>query len=55
MNFHVLVWSMLLAILAAAAFFYVIYSKPESSIGMPKQPPATSAPAPGSEPPVLKL
>ncbi len=53
MNFHVLVWSMLLAIIAAATFFYVIYSKPESSVGMP-QPPATSARAPGSEPPVLK-
>jgi hypothetical protein len=49
MNFHVLVWSMLLAVVAAAVLYYAIYSRPESPIGMPKEVPASSA-APESAP-----
>jgi uncharacterized membrane protein len=58
LNFHVLVWSMLLAVVAAGILYYVAYSKPESSIGLPKEQPAASAPAttapaaPESMPPV---
>ncbi len=50
MNFHVLVWSMLLAVVAAAALYYAVYSRPESPIGMPREAPASSAPAPESAP-----
>ncbi len=51
MNFRVLTWSMALAIVVAAILYYAIYAKPESPIGMPKEPPATSAPAPDAVPP----
>ena len=50
MNFHVLVWSMLLAVIAGAVLYYAVYSRPESPIGMPKEVPASSAPAPESAP-----
>ena len=45
MNFHVLVWSMALVVIVAAILYFVIYAKPESPIGMPKEQPETSAPA----------
>ena len=48
MNFHVLVWSMALVVIVAAILYFVIYAKPESPIGMPKEQPATSAPAPAA-------
>jgi multidrug efflux pump subunit AcrA (membrane-fusion protein) len=44
MNFHVLVWSMVLVVVVAAILYYVVYAKPESPIGLQKEPPATSAP-----------
>ncbi len=51
MNFRVLTWSMALAVVVAAILYYAIYSKPESPIGIPKEQPATSAPAPDAVPP----
>lgn len=51
MNFHVLVWSMALVVIVAAILYFVIYAKPESPIGMPKEQPATSAPVPAATSP----
>jgi len=50
MNLHVLVWSMVLAVIVAAILYYAVYAKPESPIGLPKEQPATSAPAPDAVP-----
>jgi len=50
MNFHVLVWSMVLAVIAAAILDYAVYAKPESPIALPKEQPATSTPAPNAVP-----
>jgi hypothetical protein len=49
MNFHVLVWSMVLAVIAAAVLYYSIYA-PQSPAALPKEQPATSAPAPDAVP-----
>jgi multidrug efflux pump subunit AcrA (membrane-fusion protein) len=49
MNFHVLVWSMVLAVVVAAILYYAIYA-PQSPIALPKEQPATSAPAPDAVP-----
>ena len=51
LNLHVLIWSMLLAVVAAAVLYYGVYAKPESSIGLPKEQPATSAPPPATTAP----
>ncbi len=46
LNFRVLIFSMLLAIAVAAILYYVVYSYPRSSIGVPEEPPAaTTQPA----------
>ena len=53
LNLHVLIWSMLLAVVAAAVLYYGVYAKPDSSIGSAEgatgfhrhPPPATTAPA----------
>jgi hypothetical protein len=52
MNFRVLTWSMALAVAAAAVLYYAVYANPESPIGVPKQQPATSAPAPDTMTPL---
>jgi hypothetical protein len=49
MNFHVLVWSMALAVIAAAILYYAIYA-PRSPIALPKEQAATSMPAPDAVP-----
>jgi hypothetical protein len=49
MNFHVLVWSMVLVVIAAAVLYYAIYA-PQSPVALPKEQPATSAPAPDAVP-----
>jgi hypothetical protein len=49
LNFHVLVWSMVLAVIAAAILYYAIYA-PQSPVALPKEQPATSAPAPDALP-----
>jgi hypothetical protein len=49
LNFHVLVWSMALAVIAAAALYYAVYA-PQSPVVLPKEQPATSAPAPDAVP-----
>jgi hypothetical protein len=49
MNLHVLVWSMVLAVVAAAVLYYAIYA-PRSPVALPKEQPATSTPAPDAVP-----
>ena len=49
MNLHVLVWSMALAVIVAAILYYAIYA-PQSPTALPKEQPATSAPAPDAVP-----
>ena len=51
LNLHVLIWSMLLAVVAAAVLYYGIYAKPDSSIGLPKEQPPSSAPPPSTTAP----
>jgi hypothetical protein len=51
LNLHVLIWSMLLAVVAAAVLYYSVYAKPDSSIGVPKEEPASSAPPPATAAP----
>jgi hypothetical protein len=51
LNLHVLIWSMLLAVVAAAVLCYGVYAKPDSSIGLPKEQPASTAPAPATTAP----
>jgi hypothetical protein len=46
MNFRVLVGSMALAVAVAVVFYYGVYATPQGPIGLPKEQPATSAPAP---------
>ena len=52
MNFRVLTWSMALAVVVAAILYYGVYAKPESSIALPKEQPATSSPAPDTTTPL---
>jgi hypothetical protein len=52
LNLHVLIWSMILAVAAAAVLYYGAYTKPDSSIGLPKEQPASSAPPPATTAPV---
>ena len=52
LNLRVLIWSMLLAVVVAAILYYGVYAKPESSIGLPKEQPATSSPAPDTMTPL---
>ncbi len=49
LNLHVLIWSMLLAVVAAAVLYYGVYAKPDSSIGLPKEQPASTAPRTGND------
>ncbi len=43
LNFRVLIFSMLLAIAAAAILYYAVYSYyPRSSVGVPEEPPAAA-------------
>jgi hypothetical protein len=51
LNLHVLIWSMLLAVVGAAVLYYGVYAKPDSSIGLPKEQPALSAPLPSTTAP----
>ncbi len=51
LNLHVLIWSMLLAVVAAAVLYYGVYAKPDSSIGLPKEQPASSPPPPATTAP----
>ena len=51
LNLHVLIWSMILAVVAAAVLYYGVYGKPDSSIGLPKEQPASSAPPPATTAP----
>lgn len=51
LNLHVLIWSMLLAVVAAAVLYYGVYAKPDSSIGLPKEQPVSTAPAPATTAP----
>lgn len=54
MNFHVLVWSMMLAVVAASILYYAVYA-PRSPLVLPKEQPATSAPAPDAIPAPEKM
>lgn len=51
LNLHVLIWSMILAVVAAAVLYYGVYAKPDSSIGLPREQPASSAPPPATTAP----
>jgi hypothetical protein len=51
LNLHVLIWLMVLAVVAAAVLYYGVYAKPDSSIGLPKEQPASSAPPPATTAP----
>jgi hypothetical protein len=51
LNLHVLIWSMLLAVVAAAVLYCGVNAKPDSSIGLPKEQPASSAPPPSTTAP----
>jgi hypothetical protein len=51
LNLHVLIWSMILAVVAAAILYYGVYAKPDSSIGLPREQPASSAPPPATTAP----
>ena len=51
LNLHVLIWSMLLAVVAAAVLYYGVDAKPDGSIGLPKEQPASTAPAPATTAP----
>jgi len=43
LNFRVLVFSMALAVVVAAMFYYAIYANPTSPIGVPEEPPAAGS------------
>ncbi len=45
LNFRVLVISMLLLVAVAATLYYAVYSYPNSAIGVPEEPAATTEPA----------
>lgn len=45
LNFRVLVLSMALAIVVASILYYAVYGNPQSPIGVPQEPAATSEPA----------
>ncbi len=42
LNLRVLTMSMIALVVIAAALYYVVYQYPNSTIGMPDQPPATT-------------
>jgi cytochrome c-type biogenesis protein CcmH/NrfG len=51
MNLRVLVFSMVLLIAVAAILYYAVYGYPNSAIGVPEEPAATSEPAAPTSPP----